>query len=485
MNWAFLRNAIFMPIKFCSLIYLFSSAAAFGATDQVIEKYLYPSEVGESIRNHYPSVVAALRELDRADADFLSAKGAFDPMLKSYYAATPEGEYRNRNADVYLEQPTRAWGAKLVGGYRVGAGRFGPYDERLATLDRGEWRGGVEVPLLRGGSIDERRARLRVAELGVEGAQFAFKLQEIDAIRMGMHRYWDWVSAGKKLTINDELRKLAADRDSAMQHRVKAGDAAQVEQVDNARSLLQRDAAWVSAQRNFQKAQLELSIFYRDQVGEPRVATVDQVPSRFDDRVSFVLKNIEMVRRDLLSIVEQHPEVERFKRQLFQSETEVSLSENLVLPKLDSDFLVSKDMGAGSDSKRRTEYKLALRLEFPLFFRTPRGKLASAVANQNRFEAQLNLARNRVKVALEDSVQAIEASARRIELSSLEVVAAKKVEDAEKIKFRHGDSNVLTVNLREQATADARIREVDSNIDFWKALADLKMALGNRSGVID
>lgn len=482
---SFFRKEFSFLLTLFGSLFLIADLHANETTHQNAAKFLGISEVTESIRHHYPLVISALRELDRADADFMAARGAFDPLLRSSYSVTPEGEYRNRNADVSIEQPTRVWGAKLLGGYRVGAGRFGPYDERLATLDRGEFRGGVEIPFLRGGSIDERRARLKVTELGVEGAQFALKSHEIDAVRAGTHRFWDWVSAGKKLVINDELRKLASDRDQAMRHRVRMGDAAQVEQVDNARSLYQRDAALVSAQRSFQKAQLELSIFFRDSGGEPVTAPIERVPEQFDNRMNSVLSKIELIRKDLLSIVEQHPDVERMKRQVSQFDTEVSLSDNLVLPRLDSDFLISKDTGVGSASKQQTEYKLALRLEFPLFFRTPRGRLASAVANQNRSEALLTLARNRAKVALDDSIQAIEVSARRIEFSAQEVVAAKKVEDAEKIKFKHGDSNILTVNLREQATADARIREVDANIDFWKAVADFKMALGNRSAALE
>lgn len=442
-------------------------------------------EVSMSIQNHYPLVISALRDLDRANADLASAQGGFDPQLKSYYSATPAGEYQNRNADVVIEQPTRLWGAKVLGGYRIGAGRFGPYDEKLATLDRGEVRGGIELPLLRGGPIDERRARLKVAELGMEGAQFALKSQELDAHRVGSHRYWEWVAAGRKLVINEELRKLAADRDAAMQQRVRVGDVAQVEQTDNVRALLQRDASLVAARRAFQKAQLELSIFMRDRMGEPLLVEISRVPTRIDSHAASIRTKIEALKKDAIPLVERHPEVERLRRQLSQVETEVSLSQNLVLPKLDSDFMASKDLGAGPESKRRTEYRFALRLEFPLLFRSPRGRLAAANASQNRAEAQLVLIRNRVKVAIEDSVQAIDAAARRIELAELEVVAARKVEEAEKTRFKHGDSNILTVNLREQATADARVREVDAMIDLWKSIADLQAAAGTRLNEID
>ena len=53
------------------------------------------------------------------------------------------------------------------------------------------------------------------------------------------------------------------------------------------------------------------------------------------------------------------------------------------------------------------------------------------------------------------------------------------MEAAERRKFDLGDSNLLLVNLREQATADAATTEVDAHLNYFDAQADYRAALAS------
>jgi outer membrane protein TolC len=55
---------------------------------------------------------------------------------------------------------------------------------------------------------------------------------------------------------------------------------------------------------------------------------------------------------------------------------------------------------------------------------------------------------------------------------------ALELERAERARFDAGDSQLLIVNLREQQTAEAELREVDAMLDYHRASADLKAACG-------
>ena len=58
----------------------------------------------------------------------------------------------------------------------------------------------------------------------------------------------------------------------------------------------------------------------------------------------------------------------------------------------------------------------------------------------------------------------------RAQLAASEVTVALDLADAERERFRLGDSTLFTVNLREQAAVDAELRLVAANLDYMRAL---------------
>jgi outer membrane protein TolC len=73
---------------------------------------------------------------------------------------------------------------------------------------------------------------------------------------------------------------------------------------------------------------------------------------------------------------------------------------------------------------------------------------------------------------------ALKAADLRAELAQREIQLSLRVEEAERIRMRHGESGLLQVNLREQATADARARLVDAELDRRRAEADFSASRG-------
>jgi cobalt-zinc-cadmium efflux system outer membrane protein len=436
-----------------------------------------------SVDIHYPLVIASIQDRDRAQGDLLAAQGGFDPVLKSALKTTPSGKYSNQYAETTLEQATPLWGARLFAGYAQGQGQFKPYQEGAALSFDRQLNAGVEIPLLRGGLIDDRRARIRSNENALEGAAQSLTLQRIDSRRLATHRYYDWVAAAEKLKIAKSLLQLAIDRDDAMAHRVSKGDAAKIERVDNQRSITQREAILVSSTRSFEKSSLELSLFFRDSAGQPILPTLEQVPSTgLPSPQGLVLrtpqpKNAKPDPQLTTEVLRQHPEIRRLQAQIAQNTVEQKLASNSILPKLDAALSVAQGVGQGLNSSANTEYQAAVKLEFPLLFRTGRGRSDSVLAQGIKLDTQLEFARDRIRVAITDQSQALDAAKDRIVLSQQEVGLSLQVEEAERVKLRHGDSNVLTVNLREQATADARSRAVDALADYYRAQADLIAAM--------
>jgi outer membrane protein TolC len=76
-----------------------------------------------------------------------------------------------------------------------------------------------------------------------------------------------------------------------------------------------------------------------------------------------------------------------------------------------------------------------------------------------------------VTTKIRDTGQAVNVARERFLLASQEVEMARKLEKAERIRFKAGTSNLFIVNLREQSTADARIREAGALETYFRARA--------------
>jgi outer membrane protein TolC len=79
---------------------------------------------------------------------------------------------------------------------------------------------------------------------------------------------------------------------------------------------------------------------------------------------------------------------------------------------------------------------------------------------------------------MRDAHSALRGARERIEAARREVKLALALEDAERTRFEQGDSHLLIVNIREQQTAEAELREVDALLDYQRAIADSRAARG-------
>ncbi len=160
---------------------------------------------------------------------------------------------------------------------------------------------------------------------------------------------------------------------------------------------------------------------------------------------------------------------------------EIEFAQNQVLPGLDIGVAFTQDIGSTSRPElaplRQPEIEVSALLDVPLLYRSTIGRVQAARAAQTRIKAQVQLVRDRVAVDIQDALSARDAAQERITYAGQEVTVALQLEQGERTKMELGDSSLLFVNLREQATAEARLREIDAWSDLHKAHASLRAAL--------
>lgn len=458
MTWALCRLAVMV-------------AANTGA-----EQPLLLDEVLSSTARAYPLLAAVEQRRMLASADLLSAEGGFDTSWKTRGSSFAPSYYQSYTIDSVIEQPTTLWGTSVFGGYRLGRGDVPPYYGNIETARGGELRAGVSVPLLRNGSIDRRRAAIEQAKLGQQVAEGDVSLVRIEVMRAAAYRYWDWAMAGRRLSIAKELLAIAQARDEAVHRRSQAGDVAEIDKVDNERAIAERTERVVAFTRSVDQAAIALSLFLRDGQGQPVRPTPARLPLQLPEPQHL---HEAPFAGELERALSQRPEIVRLRAQRRQLDLERTWAENQRLPGLDLGIAASRDLGQGDPRFGRTEIAANVLLDVPLQRRVAKGREQAAIAGIERLRAEEQMARDRVEAEVRDSLSALEAAWKRVGLARRQRGLAIQLEKAERTRFELGESNLLLVNLREQASADAALVEAEALGTWLRAQADYSAALAD------
>ncbi len=426
---------------------------------------LHFEEVLQSVNAHDPRIRQAVAQLRKAESKTMAARGAFDPRLDGDGKILTGAYYDTRRANVELRQPTTLWGSEIFVGYRVGLGineRWPTYRDDQ-TLSGGEVRAGIEVPIWRGGLTDPDRAeRTRAIQLE-EAADQALSAAKLNLELAAARTYWNWVGTGQNREIAKALLDLAEQRDAQLRRRLAAGSIASFDVLDNERILLERKAFLVAAERAFQKATFELSLFLRDSQGVPVVAGTQRVP----EKVSVAPVEELSVERAVDEVLACHPELEKARAELEAAEVDQNLTRNELAPELKAVFAYSRDLGDLTDTDLDftlpgNVFEAGVKLSMPLIFRKERGRAGVARAEVADKQARLRLVSDQLRARTLDAASAVEAAQRRAALTDEVLDTAAELAEGERRRFEVGSSNLVFVNLREQQAAMAQMRYVEA-----------------------
>ncbi len=446
---------------------------------------LHLDHVLTSVHETYPLLSAVRQELVIAEAEQLKALGAFDLQLKANALWGATGFYENHSAQAVLEQQTGLYGLKVFGGYRLGTGDFDPtFDGKRVTNHGGEFSAGLSLPLLRDGSIDSARRDLWGSAYERQIAGSAFATRRLRFEQEAAVAYWRWVAAGRRLEVVRSLLGLAEARQEGTMARVQRGALPPIEGVDNRRLVVKRQSLVIKVRREVEKTAIALSLFLRDARGvtlRPRAASL---PEEFPLPPA---PNLAGLSTDLARALELRPDLQQFARLRERAELELRYADNQLLPQLDVFVAGSQDRDGRRPSVTKGEFELAAGLEFSFPFqnRRARGQAAAARAKLDALVDQERFVRDKVEAEVRDSLSALQAAYEQASQARQVAELSAQVADAERRRFELGDSDVLRLNLREEALAEARLGVIDALLHYWSAAATYRAAVGvARAGAV-
>lgn len=447
------------------------AVAAATARAEVAEATLTLTEVLRSSARHAPQILEAMARERQADGRTLGAQGLFDLVFEADAQARPLGYYDGALADLRASRPLTGNGGNVYAGYRLSSGAFAGYDGKSVTNQLGEMRVGVLFSLLRDSLTDERRTRLALAESDRTLAGLEREMIAIGVQRRALDAWQQWVMAGQRVAIFRNLLGLASERQRSIERQVELGARPAVLAVENRQNILRRESLLVRAEQDLAVTARSLSLFLRDDLGRPVVPVAARLPASLDLPEAPVT--------DDAAALAGRPDLKALVVRLEQAGARAALAENDLRPRLDLRVEASKDVGAGSYVRTPAEAMVGLRFALPLQQRQAQGRMAEAQAETEALTLRYKLLGEQVAVEIGNLRTQVAGAGRLAGLATDEAALAERMATAERRRFALGASDFLLVNLREEAAADARLRELDAHYRQSAARADLQAALAD------
>ena len=124
---------------------------------------------------------------------------------------------------------------------------------------------------------------------------------------------------------------------------------------------------------------------------------------------------------------------------------------------------------------------MGVQISVDLAQRKARGAYRAAQAERRAVDARLRAQRDAIQAEVRRARADLDAAAQKVALARSQVEVAQQLAEAERERFRNGASDLVVVNLRETAAAEAARFEVEARAAHQIAWAAYRTARGDRA----
>ena len=434
-------------------------------------------DVVSSVYQSYPVILQTRQLAQLAQGELTEAWGNFDTKLKLETLNEPTGFYENYRHSFGASRQTWS-GGNVYGGYRIGRGSFQPWYKERETDKGGEFKFGYRQALLQGRAIDPSRVAVYQASLNTKAVQPSVLIALLSVSREASVQYWDWVEAGLILESQQSLTDLAVLRGDQYEVGVKAGKFAEIDLILNRQLIAERRAKLIESRQKFQAATFKLSLFLRDQEGNPLIPDADLLPNRFPDVADIPTPNLGV---ELANALSRRPEVQVLNFERKRLEYDYSLARNQTEPILDFIGEASQDMGedaSSDDDKDQFLLILGVQGELPVQRRKARGKMTALSAKLGQLALKQRFLQDKIQAELAIGFNELQRDAEVVQQAAASLTAARDVLDRYRFAFEKGKIDLIYLNLLEVKANESEIKLLNALKQWHVALARLRASLG-------
>lgn len=427
-----------------------------------------------------------------SEFDLIVAKSGFDPLFTSNFL------YTSINRDAINDFASNE---NLAGRFNIGiqkANSLGgttsitynlQYDKDLTDNPflnfNTSWSNtltfSVTQPLLRNFGIGPNTTNLKIAENDVESSYYAFQLQALNLITEVQKAYWDLVNARENYELQRQSLRQTQNLFKITEARIKAGSLAAADILNAERNVATIRDNLIVAEQNVLQAEDQLKRFIRPldtrYYENIRLIPVDRpkfvpIKTNFEKSLSYALKHRQDLKQSYLAIKNSSLSVGFQKNQLLPS---LNLIGNVNLNAIDTNnenafgVILQRDFAS---------WTIQLELEVPIGNRSARAQYQQALIRRKQLEIQHKQIQSQIIWDVRQAIRNLNIASRRVLTARKTTELAEKQLANEENKFRAGIIPLFQVQETEQNLTAARINEINTTIDYQKAIYILDQAEG-------
>jgi outer membrane protein, heavy metal efflux system len=426
---------------------------------------LTEERVRESVLQHFPLLEEAAAKVEATRNEIIAAQGDFDTKVKFKSNNNYEDYYESKYIESSVEKMLPVGGLTIYGGHRQGRGTFATYEQKMNTSTAGEVFAGLVLPILRNRAVDRVRLNNEFARIDNEIARRELLVKKNMYIHKGLSVYQKWKFSYLKLQTIRGLLKIAEDRHDMLERMYRAGNVEQIKVTDNLRSINKRKDELVKGQMEFEAISAELSLFLRDAQGNP-MDPAKLVPASLGYQPRPLVPQIRLDTLPQLNILDMMIERNRQLNEFY---------ENQALPALNVEALAARELAPNSPRLTQDRMAIGLGFEYPLENRKARGGSVATSYKRIALEKQRFWLGNEFGANFDRTQMIVRQASERTRLTSQELEFAKTLAEAERRRWRQGDSDLFIVALREQDAADVEVRLWGAHYEYEQANLDAQL----------
>lgn len=432
-------------------------------------------------KNH--GIQAELIAVDIKETDVMKERGTFDPK-----ATLSVGEQRNDAVDA-TGKTTRS--ESLRGSVGVSkrfltgtelALSYETADSRKAT-ETGRYESKAKVTLsqdiLKSFGLGTNRAKLRIAQSGVDRASATFADKTIGIIADVQNAYWELYKSDATLAIRARSYDLTRDLLAKKRMEAKLGHIATVELIGVESEVASRIADYTRALKEYKVSEVNL----RSLLAMP--VTPGAVGERLKPTTAPSIK-AEPIDVDAIvnSMLLTHKGYASLLLEREAKEIELDYLRNQLLPsiKVKGSYGLQNKGAHWTEADARLDagdsYELGLELSFPFGNRSARADRNKAVLELKQIDARLFQKEDEIRKGIQVALIDVEQAALLMKVGETNVVLKEKNLNAVTTKMQMGNGSLRDVLDRQKDLIDAELQLIEAQVGYQKARVGLYKAQG-------
>jgi outer membrane protein len=360
----------------------------------------------------------------------------------------------------------------------------------------------IVQPLWRNRSMDSNRRNIRIQKKRIEQSDADFRLRTIDVISQVQSAYWDLLFAKRDQQVQLDNMNLSRENLRQIEAQIAAGAKAPLDRAEVLTELANRESALLTATQNVTTAENRLKqLILKDptasqwsaEITPTDIPVIDTTPVSLIDALTEARRNRPELARLVMQRAINEIDLKYFRN---QTKPQIDLQATIASTGLAGspcvpdptigkvcagtppDFLIG---GYGKDLSNLSKFQtrnitVGVAIQFPLHNTTAKANLAGALIQKEQLDATVRSQEQVIEVDVRNSAQAVESARLRV-LAAREARKNAEIQlEGEQRLYSVGRSTTYILIQRQNALANARAQEVQTETDYAKALASLQRA---------